>query len=49
MCSGNLYCIVETFAAIVEIFAAIVENYQTANGIALPEVLKTYVGAQELI
>jgi len=35
--------------ALPRIFAAIVENYQTANGIALPEVLKTYVGAQELI
>lgn len=35
--------------ALPRIFAAIVENYQTANGIALPEVLKPYVGAQELI
>jgi len=35
--------------ALPRIFAAIVENYQTANGIALPEVLKTYVGTQELI
>jgi seryl-tRNA synthetase len=35
--------------ALPRIFAAIVENYQTANGIALPEVLKTYIGAQELI
>jgi seryl-tRNA synthetase len=35
--------------ALPRIFAAIVENYQTANGIALPEVLKPYFGAQELI
>lgn len=35
--------------ALPRIFAAIVENYQTANGIALPEVLKPYIGAQELI
>jgi len=35
--------------ALPRIFAAIVENYQTANGIALPEVLKPYVGAKELI
>ena len=35
--------------ALPRIFAAIVENYQTANGIALPEVLRPYVGAQELI
>ena len=35
--------------ALPRIFAAIVENYQTANGIALPEVLKPYFGAQELV
>ena len=35
--------------ALPRIFAAIVENYQTANGIALPEVLKPYFGGQELI
>ena len=35
--------------ALPRIFAAIVENYQTANGIALPEVLKPYFGSQELI
>lgn len=35
--------------ALPRIFAAIVENYQTANGIALPEVLKPYFGAPELI
>lgn len=35
--------------ALPRIFAAIVENYQTANGIALPEVLKPYFGTQELI
>jgi seryl-tRNA synthetase len=35
--------------ALPRIFAAIVENYQTANGIALPEVLKPYIGTQELI
>lgn len=35
--------------ALPRIFAAIVENYQTANGIALPEVLKPYFGAQDLI
>jgi len=35
--------------ALPRIFAAIVENYQTANGIALPEVLKPYFGGQDLI
>ena len=35
--------------ALPRIFAAIVENYQTANGITLPEVLKPYFGAQELV
>ena len=35
--------------ALPRIFAAIVENYQTANGIALPDVLKPYFGAQELV
>ncbi len=35
--------------ALPRIFAAIVENYQTADGIALPEVLKPYFGGQELI
>ena len=35
--------------ALPRIFAAIVENYQTANGIALPEVLKPYFGGKELI
>ena len=35
--------------ALPRIFAAIVENYQNANGIALPEVLKPYFGAQELV
>jgi len=35
--------------ALQRIFAAIVENYQTANGIALPEVLKPYFGGQDLI
>ncbi|MFZ9243168.1 MAG: serine--tRNA ligase [Sediminibacterium sp.] len=35
--------------ALPRIFAAIVENYQTANGIALPEVLKPYFGGKDLI
>ena len=35
--------------ALPRIFAAIVENFQTANGIALPEVLKPYFGGQDLI
>ena len=35
--------------ALPRIYAAIVENYQTANGIALPEVLKPYFGGQDLI
>ena len=35
--------------ALPRIFAAIVENYQTGNGIALPEVLKPYFGGQDLI
>ena len=35
--------------ALPRIFAAIVENYQTANGIALPEVLKPYFGGKELM
>ncbi len=35
--------------ALPRIFAAIVENYQTANGIALLEVLKPYFGGKELI
>jgi seryl-tRNA synthetase len=35
--------------ALPRIFAAIVENYQTVNGIALPEVLKPYFGGQDLI
>ena len=35
--------------ALPRIFAAIVENNQTANGIALPEVLKPYFGGQDLI
>lgn len=35
--------------ALPRIFAAIVENYQTANGIVLPEVLKPYFGGQDLI
>ena len=35
--------------ALPRIFAAIVENYQTANGIALPKVLKPYFGGQDLI
>ena len=35
--------------ALPRIFAAIVENYQTAHGIALPEVLKPYFGGQDLI
>ena len=35
--------------ALPRIFAAIVENYQTADGISLPEVLKPYFGGQDLI
>jgi seryl-tRNA synthetase len=35
--------------ALPRIFAAIVENYQTANGIALPEVLKPYFGGKDLV
>lgn len=35
--------------ALPRIFAAIVENYQTANGVSLPEVLKPYFGGQDLI
>ncbi len=35
--------------ALPRIFAAIVENYQTENGIALPKVLQSYFGAENLI
>ena len=35
--------------ALPRIFAAIVENYQTELGIALPKVLQSYFGAQNLI
>jgi len=35
--------------ALPRIFAAIVENYQTETGIALPKVLQTYFGAENLI
>jgi seryl-tRNA synthetase len=35
--------------ALPRIFAAIVENYQTENGIALPEVLQSYFGATHLV
>ena len=35
--------------ALPRIFAAIVENYQTENGIALPEVLQAYFGSTHLV
>ena len=35
--------------ALPRIFAAIVENYQTETGIALPKVLQSYFGAENLI
>lgn len=35
--------------ALPRIFAAIVENYQTENGIALPEVLQAYFGTTHLV
>ena len=35
--------------ALPRIFAAIVENYQTENGIALPKVLHSYFGAEQLV
>ena len=35
--------------ALPRIFAAIVENYQTENGIALPEALQSYFGATHLV
>jgi seryl-tRNA synthetase len=35
--------------ALPRIFAAIVENYQTENGIALPNVLHSYFGAENLV
>ena len=35
--------------ALPRIFAAIVENYQTENGIALPEVLQPYFGTTHLV
>ena len=35
--------------ALPRIFAAIVENYQTENGIALPEVLQPYFGSTHLV
>ena len=35
--------------ALPRIFAAIVENYQTENGIALPEALQSYFGATQLV
>jgi len=35
--------------ALPRIFAAIVENYQTETGIALPKVLQSYIGAENLI
>jgi len=35
--------------ALPRIFAAIVENYQTENGIALPEVLQSYFGSTDLV
>jgi seryl-tRNA synthetase len=35
--------------ALPRIFAAIVENYQTESGIALPKVLHSYFGAEQLV